>query len=69
MSNDIAKYTKAANVALSDNDTKNSVGGTLLKTGLGGGALYLAAGVIPFVTFPMLLVLFVLAGGYLKYIK
>lgn len=59
---------KSTSNALAIPSTKQEFGGALVKTGLGAGGLYLAAGILPFVTFPMLLVLAVLAGGYL-YVK
>ena len=51
---------------LSPDDTVSSkVGGTLVKAGVGGGALWLAAGFLPFITFPMLLVAAILFGIFL----
>lgn len=66
MSNDLVKAGQAY-VATSENLGKD-VGGALVKTGVGGAVLWAGAGLLPFVTFPMLLVLVVLLGGYL-YVK
>jgi hypothetical protein len=49
----------------SDESLRKDAGGALMKAGLGGGALYLAAGFLPFVTFPMLLIIAVVAGVWL----
>lgn len=40
----------------------SKTGGTLMKTSAVGGGLWLAAGVLPFVTFPMLLILLAILG-------
>lgn len=51
---------------LSPDDTLTSkTGGTLIKAGVGGGALWLAAGFIPLVSFPMLLILAIVLGLFM----
>lgn len=53
-------------VAKSDSGAmRKDAGAALVKTGVGAGGLYLAAGLIPFVNFPVLLVLAVLLGFFL----
>jgi hypothetical protein len=54
-------------VATSDSLSKDT-GGALVKTGLGAGALWLTAGFLPFITFPMLMIAAVVLGGFL-YVK
>jgi hypothetical protein len=68
MSNDLMKSTNSYLATSSDGEIGRAAGSTLFKAGVGGGALWLTAGFLPFVTFPMLLVLAVLLGGglYLK---
>lgn len=53
-------------VAKSDSGAmRKDAGAALVKTGLGAGGLYLAAGIIPFVNFPVLLIAAVLLGVFL----
>ena len=44
---------------------RKDVGAGLVKTGAGAAGLYLAAGLIPFVNFPVLLILAIVLGLFL----
>ena len=58
----------SSEVAKSGSPVRKEVGSALVKTSVGGAAIYGLAAITPFVTFlPMLLVILVL-GGYL-YVK
>lgn len=53
-------------VAKAEGPVGTGVAKTAVKTSAVGAGLYLTAGLIPFITFPMLLmILFVAGGGYL----
>lgn len=45
----------------------HAVGNGLVKVGAGAGAVWLTAGLLPFVSFPFLILAMVLIGGYLRY--
>lgn len=64
MSNELTRLA-ATTIAKSDDNLSRSTGKTLMTVGAGSGALWLAAGILPLVTFPMLFVLAVLAGIWL----
>jgi hypothetical protein len=68
MSTDLVKGTKAMLAESGDGNMTKATGVTLFKVGAYGSTAWLAAGLLPFVTLPMLLVIMVLAGGglYLK---
>ena len=66
--NEIEKYVATKTLATSDETFTRSAGAALVKTGLGAGGLWILAGALPFVTFPMLLIAAVVFGGYL-YVK
>lgn len=54
--------------ALSTDNSSKAVGGGLIKASAAGGGLYLAASLIPFVSFLPLVIVLALVGGYL-YLK
>jgi hypothetical protein len=63
MSNELMKY--AGNSLARTETTSNAVGkGMMLAGGVGFGLWFLAA-LLPFVSFPMLLVIMVVGGGFL----
>lgn len=64
---DIARRTMSE-LSKSDSPVSKEIGGALVKTGVGAGVLWIGAAALPFINFPMLLVLAVVLGGYL-YIK
>lgn len=61
MSNELTRLA-ASTIAKSDDSLSRSTGKTLVTVGVGSGALWLVAGMLPLITFPMLMVLAVLAG-------
>lgn len=64
--NEIAKrYT--SEVATPGSPIRQEVGSALVKTSLGGAAIYGAAALIPFVTFLPLLLVILAVGGYLRF--
>lgn len=67
MANDMSRYAKTALVK-SDSTLGKEAGAALVKVGGSGLVFMLAAGLLPFITLPMLLVAAVLLGGYL-YVK
>jgi len=66
--NEIQKYVANKTLATTDQSTSRAVGGTMVKTGAVAGGVWLAAGFIPFVSFPFLLLTLLVVGGFL-YIK
>jgi hypothetical protein len=65
MSNELMRSGQKYLATSSDDSLRKDAGGALMKAGLGGGALYLAAGFLPFVTFPMMLIVAVVLGLWL----
>lgn len=66
--NEIQKYVATKALSTSDESFSRSAGGALVKTGLGATGLWLLAGALPFITFPMVLIAAVVFGVFL-YIK
>ncbi len=68
MNKEIAKMVSNLPAVKDDNSMTREVGGALVKTGAAGGAIMLTAGILPFITFPMIIILMVVFGGalYLK---
>jgi hypothetical protein len=66
--NEIQKYVATKTLATSDETFSRSAGGALVKTGLGATGLWMLAGMLPFITFPMVLIAAVVFGAFL-YIK
>lgn len=68
MSSDLMKGTQAMLAERGDGEVAKTVGASMFKVGAGGTAVWFVAGMLPFITMPMLLVLLVLGGGalYLK---
>lgn len=62
MSNDIVKRGAGYVTKHSDNEIRKGVAEVALTAGGGGLALWVAAGVLPFITLPMLLVALVVLG-------
>ena len=65
--NDLVRYGATA-VAKAEKPMSKEIGSTLVGTGVGGLIVMGLAGMLPFVTFPMLLIAMIVVGGYL-YIK
>lgn len=65
MSNELMRSGQKYLAHSSDESLRKDAGGALVKAGVGGGALYLAAGLVPFVTFPMMVILAVVLGVWL----
>lgn len=66
--NEIQKYVATKTLATSDETFTRSAGAALVKTGAGAFGLWFLAGVLPFVTFPMVLIAAVVFGAFL-YVK
>lgn len=64
MSNEMV--TRAANAVAKKDSMSNVAGDVMLYAGLGGGSLVLLAGILPFISLPMLLVALVVGGVTLK---
>lgn len=68
MSNDVVKNGQKYMAKSSNQSFRKDVAEFVLTTGAGGLGLWIAAGLLPFITLPMLLIAAVLLGGYL-YVK
>jgi hypothetical protein len=68
MSTDLVKGSKALLAERGEGSVGRAVGKSAAVTGVSGLAVWGVAGVLPFITLPMLLVMLVLGGGalYLK---
>ena len=66
MSNTNGDLVRRGASALANTTTGSAVGGTMIKAGGIGAVLYILAGLIPFVSFPMLLAILILGGVALK---
>lgn len=64
MSNDLVRTGRKA-LMTSDSDLREKAGKGLVVTGIGGLGLWFLAGMLPFITLPMLLVFAVVAGLFL----
>jgi hypothetical protein len=67
MSNELQRYARKS-LATSDSSLGKDFGRGLAVTGAAGLGFWFLAGLVPFVSLPMLLVLAVVAGGFL-YVK
>jgi len=67
MSNELTRYAATA-ITKSDDSISRSAGKGLMTVGAGGIGLWFLAGMLPFITFPMLLIAAVI-GGVLLYAK
>lgn len=66
--NEIQKYVANKTLATSDESFSRAAGGAMVKTSAVAGGVWLAAGLLPFVSFPFLLLTLLVVGGFL-YIK
>jgi len=67
MSNELTRYAATA-ITKHDDSISRSAGRGLMTVGAGGIGLWFLAGMLPFITFPMLLIAAVI-GGVLLYAK
>jgi len=65
MSNELVRSGQKYLATSTDTSLRKDAGKTLVSVGAGGLVLSVLAGVIPFVNLPVLLILFVVLGGYL----
>lgn len=63
--NEMQKYVATKTLATSDQSFRREAGGALVKVGVAGLGLWVLAGILPFITLPMLLVAAVVFGGFL----
>jgi hypothetical protein len=68
MGNELVRAGRSVLAKTDDQTFSRAAGGALVKTGLGATGLWMLAGMLPFITFPMLLVAAV-AGGIFLYAK
>lgn len=67
MSSELVRYGRTA-LAKTDKPMSQEVGSSLMGMGAGGLVVMGLAGMLPFITFPMLLIAMIVLGGYL-YVK
>jgi hypothetical protein len=65
MSNELVRAAQKTLVNTDDATLTKETGKALAKVSVGAGGLYLLAGALPFITFPMLLIIAFLGGMFL----